>query len=286
MTQHNREIDAMALTQKNPWLRSQTQLIVTLLFGQAFFLGATTALLYIASNTLFLVDFDPEFLPYVYIATGIVVSILFFGLTALQRHWSQVRLIAILLILEGLVFLLTRLALTLPNARWVSIFLMILFPLTVQLMVIILGGQVGRLLDVRETKRLYPIIFSGATIGFIITSLGSPFLVTLLTNVANLLVVAGVAVMLALVIFLATVRQFSDKFQFQVEPVNPNRPARSLGQLLKRRYTLNLFSYQMLSAIGSQLVIYIFLVQADARFTDEVTLARFFGNFGGIRNVF
>ena len=60
--------------------RAQERLALFLLIGQAFFFGVALGLLYVVGNTLFLVDYGAAMLPYVYIALGIFVSLLFCSL--------------------------------------------------------------------------------------------------------------------------------------------------------------------------------------------------------------
>jgi hypothetical protein len=128
------------------------RLILTLLIGQAFFLGVALALVDVAGNTLFLVDYGAEFLPYVYIITGVFVALIFFELAARQRRWILAQLISVVFIGQAIFYFLARLALTLPNARWVSVALMMLFPLGLQLKAITLEGQADRLLDLRQRQ--------------------------------------------------------------------------------------------------------------------------------------
>ena len=265
---------------KSPSIR----LVLTMLIGQAVFFGAALALIYVVGNTLFLVDYGSEFLPYVYIITGIFAALVFFGLATLQRHWALSRITSVVLVGQAVTYFLARWILMLPNTNWISIVLLVFFPLGIQLLLISLGGQAGRLFDLRQMKRYFPLVTSGITVGFTVASFSVPFLVNLLNGTDNLLLVAGGSMLITLVIFLITLQRFRQQLG-QKPSSQASQASQSLGQLLKNSYTANLFNYQTFSALGTQLVIYIFLVQAEAQFTNETELANFFGTFVGARNI-
>jgi HEAT repeat protein/ATP/ADP translocase len=257
---------------------------LALLAGQAFFLGAAEALVYVAANTLFLVDFGSSHIPTVYIAVGVFVSLFFFGFAALQRRWSLLRLTLVAYLGEVACYLLGWLLLVVVGFWQISLALMVIYYLGVLILNIMVGGQAGLLLNVRQMKRLFPLIFACVIIGYIIGALVSPALLARLQRVADLLLVAAGCMLLVLAFFLLLFSQFREQLS-RTQPGSAHHPARSLLQLLKDRYTLSLFGYQMLSAVGTQLIIYLFLTQTEVRYSDPVAMAAFFGGFAGWRNV-
>ena len=54
---------------------------------------------------------------------------------------------------------------------WASAVLLVLFPIALQLGFVFIGGQAGRLLDVRQMKERFPRIVSGFAVGFLVGGL-------------------------------------------------------------------------------------------------------------------
>lgn len=258
--------------------------VLLLMAGQSFFFGIALAMVYIVGNTIFLDRFGAARVPIVYIALGLVAALLFFGLAALQRRWAIGPLSILVFGLLGLVYLLAAIALRWPGWEWLSGVLMIMLPLGQQTWGVLVGGQVGYLFDVRQMKRLFPLVFTSIASGFILGSLSAPWLLSALPDLPALLLLSTGCTALAILFTVLAMQTFPA--QLRQRPAPPSRGAtKSLWSLLQDRYTATLFSYQMLSAVGTQLVVYIFLTQAERQFPDPTALATFFGAFAGWRNV-
>ena len=54
---------------------------------------------------------------------------------------------------------------------WVSAGLLVLFPIALQIGFVFIGGQAGRLLDVRQMKERFPRVVSGFAVGFLLGGL-------------------------------------------------------------------------------------------------------------------
>lgn len=264
--------------------RSQERLALFLLVGQAFFFGLALGLLYVVGNTLFLVEYGAEMLPYVYIALGILVSLLFYGLATLQKHWSLNTLSVLTLSLFTIGTFLAWWRLSWHDARWVSFALMLAFPLGAQIFFVIIGGLAGRLLDVRQMKRLFSRIVSGAAGGVICGGLLATPLLNQVNKPEHLLPFAGIGVAIALLLMLVTFSRFPGRLA-PAKVETETQVGSSILPLFKERFVTATFLYQMFSAIGTQLVIYIFITQAEVQYPDAQDLAIFFGNFAGLRNV-
>ncbi len=268
------EIDAVP----NEWM------ILILLTGQIFFLALALSLLEIAGSSLFLVDFGSEMLPYVYIAIAIFVSSLSYVYAELQKRWPLTRVsIAAVAMFTCIVFL-AWLGLTFPDFRWISFALMVIFTLGYQMAFVVIGGQAGRLFDVRQMKRLFPIVLTGLTVGFMAGGLVLPLLTLLLGPAKNLLLAAGISMLVNLALLLATINIFRPQLT-QVTGGASKQTPKSLPQLLQKRYVILIFVYQMLSAVGTQLVLFIFLDQAKLHYPAVEDLAQFFGNFTIVLNL-
>ena len=134
--------------------------VLTFLIGQGFFIGASLTLLYMTANTLFLLNYGSETLPYLYIVSGLVVAATSFGFAALQKRRSLATLALGVYGVFGAAFLIARVAYTESTARVLSFAMMLAFSLMTLLCSIVLGAQAGRMFDVRQMKRLYPLVLA------------------------------------------------------------------------------------------------------------------------------
>ena len=76
---------------------------------------------------------------------------------------------------------------------WVSAVLLVLFPIALQLGFVFIGGQAGRLLDVRLMKELFPRVVSGFAVGFLVGGLLGIPLLALLGSTGHLLLATTAA---------------------------------------------------------------------------------------------
>lgn len=251
---------------------------LVLLIGQSFALGLSLALLSIAGNALFLPEFGSESLPYVYITVAILGSIFFYGYAELERRWTLPALSITTLVILALFYLVSWLALTVTGHRWVPFALMVSFSIVIQMGFVILGGQAGRLFDVRQLKSLFPRIVLGFAMGFLAGGFLAAPLATLLRGPENLILASMVSTLLFLGFLLAVARRYHDAL---VQAGAPGRQqvAQPMWQLLAKRFVLFIVLYQMLAIMASQLLDYMVLDQAAARFVDSAALTEFFGNF-------
>ena len=267
-----------SLPLSQPEAQSSERLSVMLPAGQSFFYAVSFSLLTIVANALFLAYFGSDALPYVYIAIGFLVSMVFYGYGELQRRLSIANVSLSSVIIFTALFFIAWLSLTLPNTQWIAFGLMIFLILGHQASSVVVGGQVGQLLNVRQIKRLYPIIVAGTVLGSMTGGLLIPLLTNLLGETENLLLAAGGSMLIGLAILLVTIHNFPTKLAHSRKK-KTHQPTKSLPQLLRKKYVRLIFFYQMLSTIGTRLVLFIFLDQAEINFPSVEELTQFFGNF-------
>ncbi|MEJ2600252.1 MAG: cyclic nucleotide-binding domain-containing protein [Anaerolineales bacterium] len=257
---------------------------IVLLTGQAFSLGLTLALLYVPTSAIFLSTYGSERLPYTYIAIALFGFISASALTALQRRWSLSQLaIATTGILAALFFA-AWLALNLADANWVSFVLMVVFELFLQIGFVFIGGQAGRLFDVRQIKRLFPRVVSGFAMGFLVGGFIAVPLINWLGRAENLLLTTVMSALILLIFQVLTNHRFRTELSHDASG-NGQQPLPPLRKLLTKRFVALIFFYQMLSGIGAQLLDFMVFDQAARRFTGSEALARFFGNYTWIINL-
>ena len=103
-----------------------------------------------------------------------------------------------------------------------SAVLLVLFPIALQLGFVFIGGQAGRLLDVRQMKELFPRIVSGFAVGFLVGGLLGIPLLALLGSTEHLLLATTAAQLAFLGLLLETERRFP-----RFAPRRPRTPLRS-----------------------------------------------------------
>ena len=171
--------------------RARARPAVALLSAQALAFGVTLALLVIPANALFLDAYGAEWLPATYIAIAVVGS----GASALiARAARRTRLARVATATLGALALLfgASWVILVAGGVWVSAVLLVLFPIALQIGFVFIGGQAGRLLDVREMKELFPRVVSGFAVGFLLGGLLAIPLLALLGSTQQLLLATTV----------------------------------------------------------------------------------------------
>jgi HEAT repeat protein len=261
-----------------PTYLTEERLALFLLIGQALCFGFALFASFTASNTLFLVDYGAASLPYVYLATALVVPCISYGSAELQKRWSLARVTLATALGFAAFYFVTWLGVAFSTTRWLSFALMVIHLLFLLLGGVLLGAQAGQIFHVRQMKRLFPLIMAGQIFSVVLGGLIAAPLLRLIGQTDNLLLLVGVSLLCFAGLIALTVRRFPAALAKSMR--QPHKGAhKSLLQLLKKRYVALIFVYQMLSAMGSQLVRYLFVNQAATQFETPVGLAQFFGNF-------
>lgn len=257
----------------------QSNVPLTLLIGQAVALGTLLAFVIVGGNTLFLEAYGSALLPAVYIVIAIFGSAIFYGMAALQNRLPLTTVIISTIVGVFIFYLFSWIGLILSGDDRISFGLMVSFSMMLQLGFVVLGGQAGRLFNVREIKRLFPKIVAGFVVGFLIGGSVAPFIVAVRGQTADLILGAAVAAAIMLGFLLDIVRRYYPTLAQVSERRRPLEQRKPLSALLLRRFVLLIVGYQFLSAMATQLINYIFLDLSAARFATETELARFFSNF-------
>ena len=256
---------------------------VGLLAAQALAFGVTLALLVIPANALFLDAYGSEWLPATYIAIAVVGS----GAAALiARAARRKRLVQVAAVSLGALAVLygASWAILVAGGVWVSAALLVLFPIALQIGFVFIGGQAGRLLDVRQMKELFPRVVSGFAVGFLLGGLLGIPLLALLGSTENLMLATTAAQVVFLGLLLVTERRFPE---VRAAPVAAGAPAvirPPLRTLFASGLVLLLLTYQVLSAMGSQVVDFLLFDRAAAHYSAD-DLTRFLSTYTAALNL-
>jgi hypothetical protein len=258
---------------------------------QAVLFGAWAAVLGVVANAMFLEAFGAGWLPVTYIAigvAGVAVS------AAVRRGAERFDLLRLAVGILGGAAMLTAVAWTVASngdGAWVSGPLLVAFPVLIQLGFVFIGGQAGRVLNIAGIKASFPRIMTGFPIGAAIGGLVAVPLVDRLGRVENLLLVAAIVQ----IGFAAAVWATSRRFSREMASTAPSPPTAStdsvdaaddptLRGLLRRPIVVLVLSYQVLSALGSQVADFLVFDRASALFATAEGLGRFVAGYTALMN--
>ena len=267
-----------------PWLTAQSVVF-----------GVMAALLGIVANAIFLDAYGSGWLPATYIAigaAGVVVS------GAVARAARAAELVPIALVVLGGAALGIGASWVVAvggDGAWVSIPLLVLFPILIQLGFVFVGGQGGRLLDIEGIKRFFPRIFAGFPVGAVLGGLLGGWLVTWTGRVEDLLLATAAAQGGFAALVWATGRRFAGALRLgdagggdrSTEPPAPEgEPAfPSWRRLLTAPFVLLILVYQVFSAVASQLADFLVYDRAVAQYPDPADLARYLSAYTAVMNI-
>lgn len=256
--------------------------VVGLLTAQALAFGVTLALLIIPANALFLDAYGSEWLPATYIAVAVFGSA---GSALFARAARRTRLVRVATVSLGALAVLYAASwlILVTGGVLVSAVLLVLFPIALQVGFVLIGGQAGRLLDVRQMKEQFPRVVSGFAVGFFLGGLLGIPLLALLGSTEHLLVATTVAQGAFLGLLLATERRFPEVRASPAEDA-PAAPRPPLRTVFASGLVLLLLVYQVLSAMGSQVVDFLLFDRAAAQYSGD-DLTRFLSGYTAALNL-
>ena len=256
--------------------------VIAFLTAQALAFGVTLALLIVPANALFLDEYGSEWLPATYIAIAVFGTA---GSALIARAARRTRLVRVATAVLGALAALFAASwlILVAGGVWVSALLLVLFPIALQIGFVFIGGQAGRLLDVRQMKELFPRVVSGFAVGFLVGGLLGIPLLALLGSTEHLLLATAAAQLAFLAALIATEWRFPEVRAATPEyaPAVVRPPLRIL---FASGLVLLLLVYQVLSAMGSQVVDFLLFDRAAAQYSgDELT--RFLSAYTALLNL-
>lgn len=264
-------------------IRPDERRLVALLIAQSLCVGVVWIFTSTAADTLFIVTFGAQNLPYLYLGSAIATALSGALYTRLVGRLPLAALLRLTLVGLLVVLIALRAALALPDQRWPVAAVAIWSVLQAVLLNLAFWGLASHFLNVRQGKRLYGLIGSGE----IVTTIVGGALVPLLVRVAgieNLLLLAAAGLVGALLCQLAVTGPVATAEA--MAPAAPPREATGpLRQLLASRYVLLIFAFTALAGLAYYVVDIAFYDQAAARYPDEVQLASFLGAFGAVMSL-
>jgi len=260
--------------------------IVLSLLAQSVFLGIFAGSLDVGANSLFLESYSAELMPRAFMFSGLVGILFTTAYAALQKR-IPFKLFTILNFFVVLVFTgLLRLGYYIDSSdeRLAFVLLVMMGPL---ILVSLLGfwGTAGRYFSLREGKRLFGLIDTGAVVGMIVAFYAVPLLLQVNFKVYDTLLIGAGGLLLAMIVQLITLRRF--QFAPQAGRDREQKVTRSgIIGLLRNRYTRLMVFFVALSVVTGFFVHYLFVSVTEVRYTDSRELTGFLGAFFGTMMVF
>ncbi|ALG66628.1 HEAT repeat domain-containing protein [Beggiatoa leptomitoformis] len=266
-------------------IRGGEGLPLMLLLVHSFFKGISTVFFETTANTLFLKEFDSQYLPYVYMATA-VLSISF-GIiySKLEAQLSPDKLLTYTISLLWVMLLFFYLSLSLFGeiqavAPFFAITMMIWKGVHWILLTLEFWALAGLMFNVRQGKRLFGLTSTGDIIAIILGGASVSFLVKWI-GTTNLLLISLIGVTGSLLILRYITHVFPKNFIITVEKDNNGEEIsrKPLSELIKEPYVILFFIISAISSMGYYFVDFIFYDTVGAHYTHEEELAGFFGLF-------
>ena len=183
--------------------------VIALLTAQAVMFGVALALLLVTGNTLFLDAYGAKWLPATFVAIAVFGTAASALVARAARRTRLVRVATVTLLAVAVVYAASWVILT-AGGVWVSAVLLVILAVALQLGFVFIGGQAGRLLDVRQMKARFARVVAGFSVGFLLGGLVALPLLALLGSTKDLLLGATVAQLTFLGLLLATERRFPE----------------------------------------------------------------------------
>jgi hypothetical protein len=263
-------------------IRPGEERMAGLMIGLMLFASAGYTVGNTGVETLFFTRYGVEFLPYMYMALGLLSFFITLGITALLgrvRHetlYVVLPVVVAVALVGGWAFLFTKLEIIYP-ILWLG---MAIFE---SLNSLVIWGFAGAMCDTRQSKRLFPLFNTGRILGSVIGGFGTTLLVKWI-GTQNLILVMAAA---TLVIFALgkTLIGWGGRPEVRTRHTRRARPSLVAEMQQGYRFVRRSQLMQLVSVAAILFSVLYFSIAlpfskaATAQFSNEDTLASFLGAF-------
>jgi len=237
----------------------------------------------VSAEALFLKSFDGDMLGTAYFfsgAAGILLTAIYSGLQSKISFTKAAlsNLIGIALITASIWY-----GLTASDLNWFPFILLVLMGPLYILPIISFSGLVLRMFSIRQGKRLFGLVDSGAVFGIILGGLTTQVMIEAVGETKNLLIIGFVGIFLAIVMQIIVSKFFfndsSASNDKKPEEVPENIDESSYKQLFKDPYIRMMAIFVTITMVAMFLIHTSFLVATKTQYPEDAEFAAFLGNF-------
>jgi AAA family ATP:ADP antiporter len=261
-------------------VESGERVLVGLLFGQYFCTGIASAFTQTTAFTLFLTEFGAGLLPWTYIAMALIVSALTFLYLQAGRWLNFGGTLTLNLVAQLTITLGFAAGLAFSRPQWLIFALPVLFQIAVVFGNMAFWSLAGRILNVRQGKRLFGLVGAGEWLAIVMMGFLMPFIAPLV-GLSNLLWLASFGMAGAALIMTITLRRFGHLLDVPATPVSAEARPVTTVRLWSNRYILSILALTVAWWVSFFFIDNIFYESASAQFPDETALAGFLGVYLG-----
>jgi HEAT repeat protein len=271
-------------------IKSGEEKTVTLLFSFSFLLGLSVVFYETAAYSLFLSRYEATSLPYIYIGAAILIIICGSLYSYVESRFDFIHLMTGTLVMLGIGVILLLVYQQLDEDD-ISAAIIALWSDTIAMLVgFIFWSLSGRLLTLRQGKRLFSLVSTGeviagmvggASIPLLIPSIGTPnlLLVSVGAFVACIIIFSFIASTYREALCRSDIEEEEDEDDTQEEGALSTSERKNELLHWRSRYMVLLTALAGFSLIGYYFVDYLFYGIAETRYPDEESLASFLGLF-------
>ena len=255
---------------------------IRLLIGQAFFVGLAFGLLYNVAYTLLVLEFGSAGLRNVYVLVGVIVPVTTIGFNWLEERMRLSTFGTRTVLFFGLLMFVLYPLVLLPEAGWVIYMMMVVNTAGSLYCMMLRGAQAAELYDARTIKTEYPRITGGEILAIVLAGVLIGPLSELLGSLEALILLAGASMLVASTFVHALgvqhLRHEEDLAELSEDQHHGHdHGLAGLWAILRKRYTLLVFMFQLVTSAASLLVQYIVYSEAQQFFPAQAELSQFIG---------
>jgi AAA family ATP:ADP antiporter len=250
----------------------------------SFVLELAFVLLQSMAFGVFIAEYGPQGLPYSYIVIAIFASLAAILYIKLGERVAFSAALMVNLASLGVFVFLVWLGLRTSFSHYISFILPLVFQIVLNLGSLVIWQLAGRLFNLQQAKRLFPLLNAG---GWLANILGGLLVLPLVNwmGAINLLVPSTIMIGISMLILRTIVRTYP------IQEASPSKPHRTAGRVkqsngfLQNRYVLLIFAFIMIWWIAFFFLDNIFADRVAAQFPDVDQLTAFRGQLLSLTGV-
>ncbi len=255
-------------------------------FMYSFFSGVALAFFVTSATAIFISSFSRDMLSVVFIASGIIVWLIgqWYSFIQKKKMFHTTVKMGMAFLLLSVVLLVISYSLTLSVFAifllyaWIRVF--------AYLQAVTFWGTLGRLFELQQAKRVFGLITGGEVLASIISFFSIPLLVKFLST-EQLLIISGLALIVAYILMMFLVSKNADKLQTHVKKNQSQDVEKSTIKIsfFQNKYYKLIFFIAFIPIFAQFFVDFIFQAQLKIEFPDKDALTTFVSVFFGVSSI-